>query len=366
MNILIFNWRDIKHPRAGGAEVVTHELAKKLIERGHKITLFCAYFRGAKKKEIIDGIEVIRKGNPVTVYLFAYFWYRKMIKRGLKFDLVIDEVNAIPFFTPFYVKGKKIAFFHQLAREVWFYESVFPVNIIGYLLEPLFLRPYKKIPTITISSSTKEDLVKQGLGPKNIFVCPEAIDIDPLESLEKKKGHNFIFVGRLTKSKRIGEIIKAFKLVNKKLPESKLWIVGKEEKKYKKELQNLAKKLKIKNKVKFWGFVSPKLRNKLMSKAYLLILTSVKEGWGLVVTEAGALGTPAVVYKIDGLRESVKHRVTGVVCNNKTPQKIARWSTKLCHDKNLYERLRKNSWHFSKQFTWDNTVDRFEEIVKKI
>jgi|GEM_PF-4102942 len=39
MNILIYNWRDIKNPAAGGAEVFTHENAKRWVEKGNEVTL---------------------------------------------------------------------------------------------------------------------------------------------------------------------------------------------------------------------------------------------------------------------------------------------------------------------------------------
>ncbi|MBU3966070.1 MAG: hypothetical protein KKG76_01655 [Euryarchaeota archaeon] len=75
MNILIYNWRDIKNPAAGGAEVVTHEIAKRLVLKGHKISLFTAAFPGCKKNEMIDGVDIIRSGGRYTVYLKAPQYY---------------------------------------------------------------------------------------------------------------------------------------------------------------------------------------------------------------------------------------------------------------------------------------------------
>ncbi|OGH04400.1 MAG: hypothetical protein A2W22_05095 [Candidatus Levybacteria bacterium RBG_16_35_11] len=77
MNILIYNWRDIKNPAAGGAEVVTHEISKRLVLKGHKISLFTSGFKGCKEKETIDGVEIIRSGGRFTVYLKAPQYYKK-------------------------------------------------------------------------------------------------------------------------------------------------------------------------------------------------------------------------------------------------------------------------------------------------
>src|SRR3990167_1095837 len=140
MKILLLNWRDIKNPKAGGAELVTHKILEYLVQQGHQTTLFTASFPGALDYEVINGVFVERAGNRWTVHLHAFLRYWSKYKG--KFDLVIDEINTIPFFTPLYIKEKKLCYINQLAREVWFYESKFPLSWIGYFLEPIYLRLY--------------------------------------------------------------------------------------------------------------------------------------------------------------------------------------------------------------------------------
>ncbi|MCD6367558.1 MAG: glycosyltransferase, partial [Candidatus Aenigmarchaeota archaeon] len=96
MNILVFNWRDIKNPASGGAEVYTHQIFKRLVSRGHSVTLFTSSFPNAPSKEIIDDITVIRSGSKYTVYSKAKKFYKNSKQ---KFDIVVDEINTIPFFT---------------------------------------------------------------------------------------------------------------------------------------------------------------------------------------------------------------------------------------------------------------------------
>ncbi len=188
MRLLWFTWKDIKHPLAGGAEVVNHELAKRLVKNGHRVTFIVASFKKAPHEEKIDGYKVIRVGSRWTVYWKAYKYYKKNL-RG-KFDVVIDEVNTIPFFAKFYVKEKNILFIHQLAREIWFYQMVFPLSLIGYVLEPLYLKRLKDKKVITISESTKKDLVKVGFKPQNIFIISEGIEMEPVPYLsENDKFH---------------------------------------------------------------------------------------------------------------------------------------------------------------------------------
>ena len=93
---------------------------------------------------------------------------------------MIDEINTIPFFAKFYAVQKNILFVHQLAREVWWYEMFFPLNLIGYLLEPLYVRLLSDRTVITVSDSTKADLMRHGFNPDKIHIVSEGIEIEPL------------------------------------------------------------------------------------------------------------------------------------------------------------------------------------------
>ncbi|GFP33416.1 hypothetical protein HKBW3S42_01752, partial [Candidatus Hakubella thermalkaliphila] len=181
MKILIFTWRDIRNPAAGGAEVFTHQISSRLAAKGHEVTLFTSTFRGCKNEEILDDVRIIRAGGRYTVYLHARVYYKKYFKG--KYDVVVDEINTVPFFTPTFVKNgeKIIALIFQLAREFWSHEMHFPINYLGYyVLEERWLKNYIDIPTITICSSTKQDLLK--LGFKKIFIVPIGLTIKPLEN----------------------------------------------------------------------------------------------------------------------------------------------------------------------------------------
>ena len=129
LKIVIFSWRGPGHPNLGGAEIVTHEHAKVWVKAGHKVTLFTSFFPGAREREIIDGVEIIRRGKGlIGVHLEAWKWYRNLEDKP---DIVFDHFHGIPFFTPLYVREKKVAFIHEVAKEVWFLSHLpFPKNLI--------------------------------------------------------------------------------------------------------------------------------------------------------------------------------------------------------------------------------------------
>jgi glycosyltransferase involved in cell wall biosynthesis len=362
MKILIYNWRDIKNPKAGGAEVLTHELAKGWVDSGHEVTYFSSSFKGAKKREKIDGIDIIRAGNAISVYWQGYIYYKKEFKG--KFDLIIDEINTIPFFTCLYARQKIVVHINQLAKEVWFYESIFPVSLIGYLLEPLFLKLYKKDDVITISQSTKTDLIDLGFKEDKINIIPMGIEFEPLKEIPNKEAEpTLIYVGRLKKSKRVHHIIKAYKEAKQQISGLRLWIVGNGDRSYKDYLYNLAQD---EGAIEFFHNLDNQDKLRRMSLAHLIVVTSAREGWGLIVTEANAMGTPALTYDVPGLRDSNKNKKTGIVPLENNPRCLSHEMVRFFKDKVLMEKLSKAALEDSRKYSWDRTVKESLEVVEDI
>lgn len=355
MRILFFNWRDIRNPAGGGAEIYIHEIAKRLVQKGHHVSFFTAGFIGFKQKEIIDGIHIFRKGNRYTVYWQAERFYKKNFA---DFDVVIDSINTVPFMSYRFVKKntRLIAIIYQLAKEFWFYETPFPINRIGYyFLEPYWLKKYTNAEVLTISDSSMQDLLD--LGYNNVRIVPVGLNIKPLSEVPQKEDIlTLIFVGRMGHAKCPDHVIKAFSYIKKVLPETRLWMVG--DGAMKKQLE----KHKIPN-VTFFGYIDNAKKHKLMSRAHLILVPGVREGWGMIVTEANARGTVAVGYNINGLKDSIQDGKTGLLCEP-NPQAMADKAILLLKDNDLMKRFGDNSLRWAKQFTWDTSADKFDEILK--
>ncbi len=238
MNILWLNWRCWLNPNMGGAEVFTYEVARRWVNKGHTITLFTSKFPGCQSEETLDGVKIVRAGGGLTVQQLAKKYYSKRFKKE-KFDVIIDEINTKPFFAPKFASNheKVVALIHQLACEYWFYETPFPVNYIGYhYLENKWLKQYVNIPTVTVSESTRQDLIS--LGFTNISIVPEGLNFQPLNTLQEKNTHPIVaFSGRLKRAKRPDHAVKAFAIVKDKIPDAELWVFG--DGKYRKSLERL-------------------------------------------------------------------------------------------------------------------------------
>jgi glycosyltransferase involved in cell wall biosynthesis len=348
------------NPEMGGAEVFTREVAKRLVKSGHEVTLFTSKFNGCKGEEIDDGVRIIRDGGRYSVYWKAKEHYRKRFSRE-GYDIIIDEINTRPFLTPkFANNGEKIvALIHQLAREYWFYETPFPISYIGYhILENRWLKNYVNIPTVTVSESTRRDLLN--LGFKNVSIVPEGLNFTPLSEIPEKEGYPVIaYAGRLKRAKRPDHAIKAFKIVKEKLPNSELWIIG--EGPYRRDLERMTE-----NGVKFFGGLSNEERRRLLARAWVLVNPSVREGFGLNVLEANALGTPCIAYDVAGLRDSIIDEKTGLlVKEDGNIEKFAEAIMRVLEDEALRRTLSVNALEYSRNFSWDKTAQEFEKILKE-
>lgn len=361
MRILWFTWKDQKHPFAGGAESVDKELAKQLVKNGHELIMIAGGFKGGKSEEILpDGYKVIRVGNFYSVYFEAYRYYKQHLQGWA--DVIIEEINTIPFMTQWYAKEKRVLLIYQLCRVIWFYQLFFPLNIIGYLLEPIYLWLLRKNVVLTESKSTQQDLLHYGFDEKKTHVFPVSIELQSLESIQQKKTFETFTVlslGSIRSMKRTLHQIKAFELAKEQNPDLQMKIAGTLVGEYGKNCLEYIQKSKYANDIEYLGNVSKKDKIELMKKSHLIIVTSVKEGWGLIVTEAGSQGTPAIVYNIDGLRDSVINNKTGIICSRNTPQVIAKNILFLQQDQKTYTKMQQNSLENSKQYTKQKSFSSF-------
>ena len=313
MRILILNWKDLSHLAAGGAEVFTEEVARALVERGHVVTLFAAAVDGEPEREVVEGVQVVRRGSRFGVYRAARrFWSEQ--PPGT-YDVVVDEINTRPFLTPRWVRGTPaVALIHQLAREIWSYEVPFPVSVLGrYVLEPWWLRAYRETPAITVSASSAESLARHH-GWRDITVVPEGWTPHPVPDVPKEPDPTIVFLGRLVGMKRPLHAIEAFRLFASREPAAKLWVIGD---------GPLLPRLRERGDpgVTFLGRVSREEVLERLARAHLLVATSVREGWGLNVSEAAACGTPSIGYRVPGLVDSLS--ASGGLVVDPTPAALA-------------------------------------------
>lgn len=354
MKILWLAQKDVDHPDAAGAEAADHDLLKRLAHDGHHVILISSGYAGAKSQEMKEGYRVVRVGNRSNIFFTALAYCREKLAGWP--DVVVEQVDGVPFFAERVFSGQTVLFVRQLWREMWFYQAVFPLSLLGYLLEPLLMRRLRASRVITLSQSTKAELIEQGFGADQISVIADGISLEPVADLDgtpKFVHSTLLCFGLSRESKRVDHIVKAFLIAKHQLSELRLIIVGEAHTRHARYVRRIVESSGFQSAVTFTGQISEEEKTSLLRKAHLLVMASVKEGFGIAVTEANSQGTPAVAYAVSGLTDSILHGKTGLLVADDEPAELANAVLLLLQDPEEYERIRREAYAWSRNFSFN-------------
>ena len=365
MNILILNWRDIQNPRSGGAEQLTHEIAKRWVGWGHSVTLFSAYYPGAKREEVLEGIKIIRRGRWWSVHFWAMIYY--LFRFRFRTDVIVDEVHWYPFFSVLYAPQKTVLLVCEVANTLFFRLFPHPIAIFWRLVEKIYVFFYCGTAVLAISDSTRDALMGEGFDRQQITVIPMGLSLPP-QSRRFVKASRFtlIVVGRLHALKGTKDAISAFARIQTRIPTANLWIVGSDSEGYQNELVGFIHELGVNTRVIFFGHVSEEKKFELLSRAHILLMPSIHEGWGLVVSEAASQGTPAVGYRTAGVKDVVVDGETGALVAPGDSDALATETLKLWSDQPRYHRYQKAGRKRAVSMSWDDTARESLRILQQI
>lgn len=364
MKILAINWLDLKNPQAGGAEVHLQEILSRIASQGNQVTLLCCSFEGAAKEEHSNGIRIIRCGSRYTFNLALPFVLKPLLKEG-QYDIVIEDINKIPFYTPLLHNLPLLVIVPHLFATTIFKEINFILGLYIYLSEKPIPHIYRNRKFMVISESTKEDLVKRGIKSENISIVKCGIDHNFYKpGLTKYPFPAVIYVGRIRKYKSIQHLILAFGLVLQRIPNAKLMIVGDGD--YLLNLKKLAKKLNLEEKIEFTGYVSQQEKVERLQKSNVAVCPSLKEGWGLTNIEANACGTSVIASNVPGLKDSVINGKTGLLFGYGDIKDLADKIADVLSNQELQMRLVQGGLEWAKSYSWDKTAGESLELIKSI
>ena len=366
MKILTLNWNDLKNPFAGGAEVHLEELLRRLVSYGHEVTLLCSGWDGCEDEEVVEGVRIIRRGRRSTFNIVAPKYVRQVAAND-SYDILVEDINKIPFYTPLYLKMKTLVVVPHLFATTVFQEINFVLGTYIYLAERPLVSVYRSKPFNVISESTADDLVRRGIPRDNISVIHCGIDsrtyaFDP--NVTKFELPTILYLGRLKKYKCIHHLIDAFAIVKNTLPDAQLMVVGAGD--YLPELQKRAAELGVSDVVEFPGFVSMEDKVNRMRRAHVAVLPSLKEGWGLTNIEANATGTTVVAADSPGLRDSVRDGETGLLYEHGNIPLLAEKLLSILTDNSLRQRLEAGGREWAARFNWDYAAREFEKLLLDI
>jgi glycosyltransferase involved in cell wall biosynthesis len=360
MRVLWLNHRDPNHPLAGGAEVHLREVCKRLVNRGCDVTLLSERFPGSAETEVLDGIRIIRKGDRVGVHIRAPLLVSKLAREH---DVVVDDIaHAVPWWSRLVTRRPVVGIIHHVHQNVVSLELNFPLDVAVKFAERTIKFAYNRI--ITDSEATKREIVALlGVPPNHVRVVYLGVDHNFYGPSKEKFGDpTLLWVGNIKRYKNVDHLLSAFALAKKRVPNLRLVVDG--DGYYKNHIVQLAERLGLDG----VSFVHPLIgeeKVRLFGRSWALCVTSVVEGWGLVITEAAACGTPSIAYNSGASSEAVVDGETGLLVRYGDIKNLAEKIELVATDPRLREALSLGAIQYSQKFDWERTTDETFNVLRE-
>lgn len=363
MRLLVVNWQDRENPQAGGAELHLHEIFGRLAAAGHEVTLLCGGWPGCPPEVSLDGMRVVRVGTRYTFpFLVHGVWRERFAGTGV--EVVVEDINKVPLFTPRWGQVPVVGVVPHLFGGTVFQEAPIPLAALVWLAERPIPMVYRGVPFQVISESTADDLAARGIPRDSIEVIYCGIDTTHFTPLPSARAEQptFAYLGRLKRYKRVDLVIRAFARLA--LPQARLEIGGAGE--HRPALERLAASLDLGGRVRFLGRITEEEKLSLLRRAWAMVFTSPKEGWGITNLEAAACGTPVIGSDSPGIRESIRHGETGFLVPHGDVASLATAMRQVSEAPSLVATLGTAGRRFAEQFTWDRAARETEAHLVRV
>jgi len=362
--VVVLSRRDITHPLSGGAGRYIHEIFRRLTSR-YSITILAEGGPNSRSVEEIDGITY--RHFPGTLHRML-LPARYVTKFAGNTDLLIDNSDVgIPWLSPFYTKVPKILVTYQIARGIFHYELSRPMSEIAINLEPRIYSAYRNSKIVTCSPSTKDDLVSLGFQPERVSVIRPGID-DSFRGFEpdgvKFEDPTIICISRFRRYKGLTYAVRSMKFVLEKVPRAKLVIVGNGDPT---ELKEEVSRTDYPGSVRILERAPDTWNDEkrvMLSRSHLLLIPSVREGYGIVVIEANACGTPAIGWAVPGVQDSIVNGKTGLLVPYGDIRGLGETIAKLLgKESTQLDGFSQPAIDWARQHSWDTAAEMFGETI---
>ncbi|HAT4141230.1 TPA: glycosyltransferase family 4 protein [Clostridium perfringens] len=352
--------------RAGGVEIHVEEIAKRLVENGDEVTVYCREGYCEKKYENYNGINIKYIKSINTKHLDAITYTFLATINAIKNDYDIIQYHALGpsmlSFIPRIFKKKVVSTVHGLdwQRDKWGIIAKTALKFGEYATAKF---PNK---TITVSKSSVEYYKEKY--HKDIIYIPNGIDkkrkIEP-NIINKEFGLNkngyILFLARLVPEKGVHHLIEAYKNIK---TDKKLVIAGgsSHSDDYVKELKKISGD---NNNIIFTGFVTGDIIDELFFNAYTYVLPSEIEGLPISLLEAMAYGQCCLVSDIEENIDVIGEY--GVSFKNKSVDSLTDKLNFLLNTPNKVNELKKSSEEYIlNKYNWNKIAEETIGLFKSI
>ncbi|MCU1599484.1 MAG: glycosyl transferase family 1 [Frankiales bacterium] len=357
--MLLLNWRDLTNPEGGGSELYVESLASRLARRGDRVTLFCADHGSAPRDEVKNGVRYVRRGNHVTVYLWAALLM--VLGRLGRTGVVVEVHNGVPFLARLFTRRRVVVLVHHVHREQWGVVFGPKVARIGWWLESWVApRVNRRCSYVAVSEVTKTELVGLGIDARRISVVHNGTSPAFPVLSTRATVPTIAVLGRLVPHKRVELVLDAAAELRHEIPDLRVEVAG--DGYWHDALVTRVAELGLQDIVTIHGRVSEPDKHELLARSWVHAVPSLKEGWGLSVVEAGGHATPSVAFRYaGGLAESVVDGVTGVLADDEDEFREALRA--LLTDPTERVCLGRAARVHAGRFTWAATAAGFSDVL---
>ena len=358
--ILIFSLA--YHPVIGGAEVAVKEITDRINDIEFDMVTM-RFDKSHPKTERIGNINVHRIDSSKMLFSIEAMLYAKKIHKERHYDAVWAIMAARA--------GGAALFFKYTHPEVKFILNLQEGDPIWYMklrslyyINPFFRKIFSNADIVQAISHYLADYARIMGYKGKVEVIPNGIDLKKFALSNPqfpKSSHEIVLIttSRLVGKNGVRDIISALQL----LPENvQLEIIGTGPLEFK--LKQDVMDLKLESRVKFIGHVSNEEIPKFLHQADIFIRPSLSEGLGISFLEAMAAGLPVIATPVGGIPDFLKDGETGLFCEVRNPENIARQVTRLLGDEELRKRIIENGIKLVKErYDWDIVVSEMKSKV---
>ncbi|MFZ2510664.1 MAG: glycosyltransferase family 4 protein [Gordonia sp. (in: high G+C Gram-positive bacteria)] len=369
--VLLLCWRDTGHPQGGGSERYLERVGAQLAARGARVTYLTAMYPGAARRQMVDGMRVLRVGGRLTVYLRILgilLGARLGIGRlaGYCPDVVVDTQNGVPFFARLVVRAPSVVLVHHCHREQWPVAGPGLAQLGWFIESRLSPWVHRRNHYITVSAPSAAELVDLGVEPDRISVVRGGIDPVPggiVDDDQPARHYRLIVVSRLVPHKQVEHALDVVVALRARGVDVHLDVVGNGW--WSTELLSRTRELGLSDRVEFHGYVDETDKHCLLARADVHVMPSRKEGWGLAVIEAAQHGVPTVGYRSSkGLTDSIVDGETGVLVADQA--ELSAVVARLIDDPGEVTRLGENAKQRASGYSWPATADEFARVLRDV